>query len=425
MAGIPVGGDRAPNGPVTRSVLHDPNMLVTGTALSAGNSAGAGAPQNHVVYKRCKASCRTCEVFANGCEWTQNEGLKIGCPEHTCPYHSELVVMPVVLGKKVAGSPTWCKGAAADLRDHIVKHHAWVQLEKLGVTKKALAQGLGVEVCSSDGCGRMALIESASTVLGRKKDPIDWECRRGAHAKHLVGPQTPHHGVGQQIAPGQGAPQRVQNGELPDYLHKAISVLQSVTVDEIQLGAVPAIMKYLPTKSKPFRDGLVKIIQDLSEALQMRGLPHELQVGLHKVFYCLPRFLFFVSVGAPSTVVRHVQTAAENVRLFLDGQAARLWAAGHNFGVSSVRYDCYDADTLESLDSGDEAMAQKKRWDLATVAAADGDITKAAQYAAPEAKVAQMSPEELSAYVAKIFTVPQEDSHAPPPSDEQVADQIT
>ena len=117
MAAIP-GGTDAPggDGPVTRSVIPGLNISVAGTAISGGTNTTA-------QYKRCEQGnqCHTCEIFSNECEWKPNEGLEIGCPITTCPYHTDKVKFPIVRGTALAnvkaqGGSTWCKGPVFDRR---------------------------------------------------------------------------------------------------------------------------------------------------------------------------------------------------------------------------------------------------------------------------------------------------------------------
>ena len=147
--------------------------------------------------------------------------------------------------------------------------------------------------------------------------------------------------------------------------------------------------------------------------------------GLWKVLFYLPRFLFFIPIGGPPVGTRQVAAVAENVRLFKgENAAARLWRASHNFGVSSTLYNVSEDDINEGIYESKDEIAQNRKWERVKVACADGDITKAAQYAAPEAKIANITSEGLGKYVEEVFKVPDGATKNPPPSDREVAEFI-
>jgi hypothetical protein len=217
----------------------------------------------------------------------------------------------------------------------------------------------------------------------------------------------------------------VQSPEVPQYLLEAMAVVQGLTLDELQLGAAPTIFKYLPKKSLAFKDGLKEIIRDISRCLQMKQLQPKAIDGLWKVLFYLPRFLFFIPIGGPPVGTRQVAAVAENVRLFKgENAAARLWRASHNFGVSSTLYNVSEDDINEGIYESKDEIAQNRKWERVKVACADGDITKAAQYAAPEAKIANITSERLGKYVEEVFKVPDGATKNPPPSDREVAEFI-
>src|SRR6056300_1317270 len=86
------------DGPITRSVVDDPTLTITGTVIPNDN-IGNVTPADDITtqYENCnKTNCNTCDAFKQGCKPQTDIQLNIGCPITTCPYHSDEVTFPIV-----------------------------------------------------------------------------------------------------------------------------------------------------------------------------------------------------------------------------------------------------------------------------------------------------------------------------------------
>ena len=391
---------------------------IDGIATVAAVPANLTRTQSHNLCVR--QGCHTCITFEDGCEWIHNQGLCIGCPVQTCPFHQAEVVFPVVKGPNSlkSGGVTWSKGEVLARREHIVRYHSVEELRRAGATNLALAKGMGLEICAADGCGRISIIRGVKELL-RRKDPVDWNNRRQDHGKHLVGRQGPS---AQGQGPQSTVPGGTQSAILPGYINKAMAVLEALTLDQLQLEAGPTIHKMLPA-SVAIKEGIATIIKDITGALQDQRHSTPVREGLWKVLFYLPQFLFFVPRGGGAKH-KSIRGVGECVRLFLDEKAALLWQTSHNFGTSATQYEVGMDDLRESLSDDEAAQKATRKWEGVATAAAEGDAKRAAQRAHPQSMPVPMHPRDLDAFKNKLFTVPADSARMPMASDWEVGQMV-
>jgi len=176
--------------------------------------------------------------------------------------------------------------------------------------------------------------------------------------------------------------------------------------------------KYLP-KSRAGKEAITTIINDLAATIQAADTPAKTRESLWKVLFFLPRFIFFIPVASGGT---NVGSISQRARLFVKGEADTLWRMGHDFGISSIRYELSHDDTSEIFEGQDEEVVKKeaKKWEQVSSALEVGEISKAAELANPIWRIANVSPGNLEAHATELFEVSHEHARDEMASDVEV-----